>query len=208
MSYASIKRLSDFVLAGLLLILFAPLFGAIALLILLIDGRPIFFSQVRPGKGGRLFKLLKFRTMRVVPYSDAGNEDPGVRVTNLGRLLRRLSLDELPQLANILLGQMAFVGPRPLLPEYLSLYSSRQSMRHMVLPGLSGLAQVSGRNELSWEDRLELDVSYVENLGPRLDFEILVRSLLVAISGRGVYDLGGKMASPFRGAEVVQKPED
>jgi lipopolysaccharide/colanic/teichoic acid biosynthesis glycosyltransferase len=167
----------DVVLASILLVLLGPVIAAIALAILVTSGRPIFFRQVRPGWRGTPFTMYKFRTMREpLPGEEALTTDD-LRATPIGRLLRRTSLDELPELVNVLSGRMSLVGPRPLLMEYLPRYNSRHARRHEVRPGLTGLAQVSGRRALTLGQRLELDVSYVDGWSLWLDVRILARTL-------------------------------
>ena len=193
------KRMVDVTLVVLALPLVVPVAAVIALAVRLRLGRPVLFSQVRPGLGGRTFQILKFRTMhdataaRGRPLAD---ED---RLTAFGRSLRRTSLDELPELWNVLTGEMSLVGPRPLLPEYLELYDDRQARRHEVRPGVTGWAQVNGRNAVSWEEKLELDVWYVEHLGPLLDLRILGRTVLAVLTGSGVQAEGHSTMPKFRG---------
>lgn len=197
-----VKRTMDVVLSALLGMLLLPLFALLGVLVLIVLGRPIFFRQERPGFKGRTFTLVKFRTMR---DSKGQMEQPlsdDERLTRLGRFLRRTSLDELPELMNIFRGQMSFVGPRPLLVEYLLLYSQEQKRRHDVRPGLTGLAQVSGRNALTWEDKFALDVWYVDNWSLHLDAWILWRTVFTAVSGRGVSAEGQATVEPFRGNQA------
>jgi sugar transferase EpsL len=194
-NYTRTKRILDTVFAAVLLFLLAPVFALASVLISLIDGRPVLFRQLRPGLGGKLFWIIKFRTMGEVEEPDF----IGVRSTTLGKILRRFSIDEAPQLLNILRGDMSFVGPRPLLADYLPLYSPRQAIRHNVRPGLTGLAQVSGRNQLGWEERFELDVAYVEHQSFLLDTKILRRTLFVTATGRGVRAPNSETVAPFRG---------
>ena len=167
------KRLFDFLLAALLLFLFSPLFIMTVLLILLKIGKPIFFLQSRPGHKEKLFTIYKFRTM-----SDERDENGELlpdeqRLKGVGKFIRSTSLDELPQLINVLKGEMSFVGPRPLLIEYLSLYNDEQKRRHDVLPGITGWAQVNGRNAISWEEKFQYDVWYVDHQSFWLDMKIL-----------------------------------
>ena len=173
------KRLGDVVVAALLLLVLSPLFLAIVGVVWLRHGRPVIFSQRRPGIDGHLFTLYKFRTMRDPRPGEAAWTSDSVRVTALGRVLRRTSLDELPELWNVLKGDMSLVGPRPLLQEYLHNYSTRQALRHTVRPGITGLAQVSGRRSLTLGQRLELDVQYLERWSFWLDLSILIRTLVV-----------------------------
>lgn len=169
--------------ALLLLVLSSPIFVAIAALQLIAHGPPIFFGQTRPGLHGKLFRVLKFRSMISQDHGDSTSED-SKRVTRLGRFLRLTSLDELPQLLNVLRGEMSFVGPRPLLTEYLALYSPAESTRHNVRPGLTGLAQVKGRKSLTLKEKVALDLVYVRRVSPLLDLWILWETLGVVFSRR------------------------
>jgi len=195
------KRLLDL---GLILIA-APLLLPVALLLALMVhlglGRPVLFSQRRPGKDGVTFRMFKFRTM-TEERDDGGVRLPDdERLTVFGRWLRGSSLDEIPELWNVLKGQMSLVGPRPLLTEYLELYDTRQARRHEVKPGITGWAQVNGRNAVSWEEKLELDVWYVERTSLRLDLRILAKTLLVVASGGGVSAEGHSTMPRFTGSE-------
>jgi len=164
-------------------------------------GRPVLFRQNRPGLNGRAFELLKFRTMTDA-RDDRGQVLPDEkRLTGLGRLLRRTSLDELPQLVNIIRGDMSLVGPRPLLMEYLDRYTEEQSRRHTVKPGITGWAQINGRNALSWEDKFRLDVWYVDNRSIWLDIKILLITIWKVLRGEGISQEGHATAQPFRGSK-------
>ncbi len=163
------KRALDVAAAALGTIVLSPVFLCLAVAVRVTLGSPVLFCQQRPGFRGKPFTLVKFRSMREASNPDGGQLADTERLSALGRFLRRTSLDELPELFNVLRGEMSLVGPRPLLMEYLPRYSLRQARRHDVLPGITGLAQVSGRNRLSWEERFELDVWYVENRTLRLD---------------------------------------
>ena len=167
-----LKRGLDAAAALAALLLLSPLLLLLALLVRLRLGSPVLFRQTRPGRHGELFTLYKFRSMRDGPEPDAD------RLTGFGRLLRRSSLDELPELWNVLRGDMSLVGPRPLLPEYLERYSPEQARRHEVRPGLTGWAQVHGRNAVDWNRKFELDVHYVDHASPALDAKILLLTLL------------------------------
>lgn len=182
----TLKRLWDVLLAATGLLVCLPLMGLIAIVIRCQMGRPVLFRQLRAGKGGRCFVLYKFRTMRSDCDADGKLKNSVERVTPLGRFLRRLSLDELPQLWNVLRGDMSLVGPRPLLPEYLPRYTPQQARRHEVLPGLTGWAQINGRNAISWEEKFALDVWYVEHWNIVLDLYILVLTAIKAFQGGGV----------------------
>jgi lipopolysaccharide/colanic/teichoic acid biosynthesis glycosyltransferase len=180
------KRSFDVLLALALLIVLSPIFLTVALLIRLRLGSPVFFTQERVGLGNAIFRLIKFRSMRNARDA-AGNELPDdQRLTKFGRFLRASSLDELPELLNILTGSMSFVGPRPLLTEYLPRYSEEQIRRHEVRPGLTGWAQVNGRNALSWPDRFRLDVWYVDNWSLWLDIKILLRTVGTVLRARDI----------------------
>ncbi|UNX55380.1 sugar transferase [Georgenia sp. TF02-10] len=190
------KRVLDIVGALLALALTAPLQGAVALLIAATLGRPVLFRQRRPGLHGELFTLVKFRTMHAPSPTRSEDAD---RLTRLGRALRSTSLDELPTFWNVLKGDMSLVGPRPLLPEYLPLYTARQATRHEVRPGLTGLAQVNGRNALSWEDRLELDAQYVQHRSALLDLRILAATVTAVVRRTGISAEGAATMTPFQG---------
>ncbi|MEQ9520602.1 MAG: sugar transferase [Parvibaculum sp.] len=180
------KKLFDLLLSASLLLVVAIPIGLIALAVWFSIGRPVFFRQVRPGKGGVPFGLVKFRTMS--DARDAAGEllPDADRLTPLGRFLRATSLDELPELWNILKGEMSFVGPRPLLPAYMPFYLEHQARRHEVVPGLTGLAQINGRNAQSWEDRFRYDVEYVDTLSFWTDMKILVKTALLVLRRDGV----------------------
>jgi lipopolysaccharide/colanic/teichoic acid biosynthesis glycosyltransferase len=192
-----VKRLVDIAGAAAGLTVTAPLLGMAALGTWITLGRPILFRQVRPGRAGRPFTLLKIRTMRAGPGSDAE------RVTRLGRFLRHFSLDELPQLWNVLRGDMSLVGPRPLLMDYLELYSPREARRHDVRPGLTGWCQVNGRNSLAWDRKFELDVWYVEHWSLFLDFKILVKTLARVVHRSGIEGPGNRCWPGFLGGGPV-----
>ena len=195
--YPPLKRFIDVVVASTLLILLSPVLAAVAVGVLVSLGRPVLFRQQRPGLGGRPFTLVKFRTMR---NGDGSDEQ---RLTRLGRVLRASSLDELPELWNVVRGEMSLVGPRPLLMEYLPLYSERQARRHGVRPGITGLAQVSGRNQLDWDERLETDVRYVEEGSLGLDLRILARTVAGVVTARGVTPEGTPTMPLFAGGPEV-----
>lgn len=187
------KRWCDVALSAVALVLLAPAVLIVATVVFVGLGRPVLFAQRRVGLSGRVFTLLKFRTMR------QGNGDDGDRLTPAGDALRRWSLDELPQLVNVLRGDMSLVGPRPLLPEYLPRYTPEQARRHDVMPGLTGLAQVSGRNALSWDEKFALDVQYTGTISFALDLRILARTVVQAIRGAGTSHAGHATMPEFRG---------
>ncbi len=183
MYYKILKRFIDLVLASAAILLFLPLILITVISIKLVMGGEIFFSQVRPGKNGSLFRMYKFRTMvSEKPGESLSDEE---RITSLGRWLRATSLDELPELINVIKGEMSLVGPRPLLVEYLSKYSANQMRRHEVLPGITGLAQVRGRNNLSWKNKFKYDVFYVEKASLLFDLRILYETIGVVVLRRG-----------------------
>jgi lipopolysaccharide/colanic/teichoic acid biosynthesis glycosyltransferase len=193
------KRLLDLFVSLIVLVLILPLFALIAAGIRMSMGAPVFFRHTRPGLKGEPFSLLKFRSM-VTAYDDRGKMLPGQkRLTPLGRFLRDLSLDELPQLINVLRGDMSLVGPRPLLMEYLDLYSPEQKRRLDVRPGITGWAQVNGRNALTWEERFALDVWYVDHQSLRLDLKILWMTLVKVVRREGVTTEEGNLAAHFAG---------
>lgn len=182
----SIKRAMDIMAAASGLFVLGPVLVGVALAVRIVMGPPVLYRQMRPGYRGRPFEIVKFRTMRGELDADARAVPADKRITPLGQLLRRTSLDELPELWNILKGEMSLVGPRPLLMEYLPHYTPEQARRHDVKPGLTGLAQISGRQLLEFDDRFKLDVWYVDNWSLRLDLEILVKTARKVFTGEGV----------------------
>ncbi len=180
MTWVKVKPVVDRLVAAAVLVASAPILAVVGCVIAVRMGRPVLFRQVRIGLDGKPFELVKFRSMR------DGNGSDADRLTEAGRWLRSTSVDELPELYNIARGEMSFVGPRPLLPEYVPLYNERQATRHNVRPGLTGLAQVNGRNAQTWEDRLEMDASYAADVTLRGDLSILRTTIAVVLSGRGV----------------------
>lgn len=193
------KRLFDLYVALLALLLVAPIMLAVALLIRYKLGAPVLFRQIRPGLGGKPFVLYKFRTMRDALDLSGQPLPDAERLTELGKILRKFSLDELPQLFCVLKGDMSLVGPRPLLMEYLPLYSAEQTRRHEVLPGITGWAQVMGRNALTWADKLALDVWYVDNRSFWLDIKILWLTFLRVLRPEGVNHEGHVTMPKFTG---------
>ena len=197
------KRISDLVLGTVLLVFASPLLLVISLAILLSMGPPVIFRQVRAGYRGRPFTIYKFRTMTFERDSDGQIGADEMRLTVLGKCLRRASLDELPELMNVIRGDMSLVGPRPLPMEYIPLYSPRQALRHRVRPGLTGLAQVSGRNSLTWEEKFELDVRYVEHWSFWLDLNIMLVTPLTILLRRDISAPGHATMPPFAGTKSV-----
>lgn len=196
-----IKRFLDFFLSLFALLVLSPI-----LLILMVvglfamKGNP-FFTQKRPGKNEKIFKLIKFRTMTCAKDKDGNLLPDDKRLTKYGKFLRSTSLDELPELLNILVGDMSIIGPRPLLPEYLPLYNDFQKHRHNVRPGLSGWAQVNGRNTVSWEERFKLDVYYVENISFKMDVKVIFTTVLKVFKRDGISEEGGATMTPFTGTK-------
>ncbi|WP_228128798.1 MULTISPECIES: sugar transferase [Acinetobacter] len=180
------KRLIDIVIALMALIILFPIFIIVAYKVQKNLGSPIFFYQERPGKNGKLFKMIKFRSMRNAIDKEGNPLPDKFRITSFGKKLRSTSLDEMPQLINVLKGDMSIVGPRPQMKEFLQHYTEEQMRRHEVKPGMTGLAQVSGRNNLSWEEKFELDVQYVEYHNMWLDFKIMFKTAKVMLSQEGV----------------------
>lgn len=198
-----IKRTFDIVAALGGLVVFSPVLLVSGVLIKIKLGSPIFFRQKRIGKDNKEFEMIKFRTMKDAK-DKLGNDLPdSERLTKLGKNLRSLSIDELPELINILRGDMSLIGPRPLLVEYLSLYNERQIKRHNVLPGLTGLAQVSGRNAISWEDKFELDVKYVEEWSLKLDAKIFFLTFYKIFKRDGISQEGEATMEKFKGASII-----
>ncbi len=189
----------DVCLAALVLVAAAPVIALAATAVFLRMGRPILFRQARPGLREKLFILYKFRTMSTARGSDGRLLPDGARLTALGRALRRWSVDELPQLWNVLKGDMSLVGPRPLLMEYLERYTPVQRRRHEVRPGITGLAQVNGRNAITWEEKFAHDVSYVDNRGLWLDLKILARTAWRVVRRQGISSKGSATMSEFHG---------
>lgn len=172
-----LKHVFDFVFALTMLIIFSPIFIVIMVALLFLNNGKPFFKQKRPGKNEKIFSILKFKTMTDKKDTDGNLLPDGDRLTVVGIILRKTSLDELPQLINVLKGDMSFIGPRPLLVKYLPYYTEKEKLRHTVRPGLTGLAQISGRNFLNWDDRLQKDVDYVENLSLSLDIKIFIETI-------------------------------
>ncbi|WP_342473177.1 sugar transferase [Metasolibacillus sp. FSL H7-0170] len=195
------KRLLDVVISIVVLVVLSPVIGIVALLIRLKIGSPVLFKQSRPGLRGEVFHVYKFRTMTDARDAQGELLPDEVRLTSFGKLMRKLSLDELPQLWNVLKGDMSFVGPRPLLVEYLPLYNDRQARRHDVRPGITGWAQVNGRNAISWEQKFEYDVWYIENRSLWLDFKILLLTVKKVFVSEGISQEGQATMEKFRGSQ-------
>lgn len=196
------KRVFDLTLALLLVIIASPLYLITTLLVRIALGSPVLFVQTRPGRNGRPFKLYKFRTMHKSVESSGQPLPDAQRLSTFGIWLRRSSLDELPQLINVLKGDMSLVGPRPLLMEYLPLYTPYQARRHEVRPGITGWAQVNGRNAITWDEKFSYDVWYVDNRSLKLDLIILAKTLIKVLVRDGINQQGSVTAEPFRGSQI------
>lgn len=198
------KRALDIILAGLLFLVLSPVFLFLLILLSITHKGDPFFKQPRPGKDERIFNILKFKTM-----TDSCDESGNLlsdqeRLTSLGKFIRKSSLDEIPQLLNVLAGQMSLVGPRPLLVDYLELYNENQRKRHLVLPGVTGWAQINGRNTISWEEKFDFDVWYVENFGLYLDLKVLYITFFNVLLGKGVSQTGHVSMGRFEGTRSVK----
>lgn len=194
-----IKPAIDFLLSLLFLIILSPVFFIVLVLLSIVNsGKPFFFHE-RPGKDERIFKVIKFKTMTDKKDSNGKLLPDNERITKVGAFIRKTSLDEIPQLINVLLGDMSLVGPRPLLVRYLDLYSDDQKRRHWVKPGITGLAQVSGRNSIPWKRKFELDIQYVDNLSFNLDAKIIMHTINKVIKREGVNQTSERPMQPFNG---------
>jgi len=197
------KRTVDILAAMIGLLLLSPVFLIISLLVMANLGRPVLFAQLRPGKDGKQFRMYKFRTMRDVVGADGRQLPDSERLTKLGRFLRSTSVDELPELINVLLGHMSLVGPRPLLPQYLDRYTPEQARRHDVKPGITGWAQVNGRNALAWEEKFQLDLWYVDNWSLWFDLKILLMTFAKVLKRDGITSEGHATAPEFTGSKKI-----
>lgn len=203
MIYKSLKRVMDIILSAIGLLILSPLLGILFLLIYVKMGRPVFFKQKRPGINGKPFYMFKFRTMLEL-YDENGHLlSDELRLSSFGIFLRSTSLDEIPELINVFKGEMSLVGPRPLLMEYLERYDARQLKRHDVKPGITGWAQINGRNSLSWEDKFELDIWYVENKTIGLDIKILFKTILKVVKREGISAVGEATMGEFCGSSNI-----
>lgn len=194
-----IKRFMDFLIAALSIIIFSPLLIILAILVRVKLGGPVIFKQERPGLNGNVFKLYKFRTMTDAKDENGNLLDDEYRLTSFGKKLRSTSLDELPELYNILKGDMSIVGPRPLLVKYLPLYSDEQKRRHDVRPGLTGLAQVSGRNAITWTEKFNKDIEYVDNVSFGLDVSIFFKTIYCVLKREGINSDSAATMEDFTG---------
>lgn len=193
------KRLVDIVLGVIFLFLLLPVILGVALAVWMSLGRPVFFRQTRPGLNGNPFQLIKFRTMSIAHTANGSLASDEDRLGTVGKWIRKSSLDELPELINIIRGDMSFVGPRPLLMEYLPLYNAKQARRHSVKPGLTGWAQINGRNTLSWDERFALDNWYVEHQSFLLDMKIMLLTFLKVLTRESIVQEGHATMERFRG---------
>lgn len=196
-----LKRLLDIAIASIALVLLSPLYVFVAYKVKKNLGSPVLFRQVRPGLHGKPFEMIKFRTMKDA-VDEQGNPLPdSERLTPFGQMLRSSSLDEMPELWNVIKGDMSIVGPRPLLMEYLPLYNEEQAKRHLVRPGMTGHAQVNGRNAISWEEKFKLDTWYVENQSVWLDFKIMLKTVKKVLAKDDINEAGEATMSKFTGSE-------
>lgn len=195
------KRVIDFLIALIALLLLSPVFFIVLILLAMYNAGKPFFFQSRPGKNERIFKVIKFKTMNDKKDSKGELLSDSVRLTKVGKFVRKTSLDEIPQLLNVLKGDMSLIGPRPLLVEYLDRYNDVQKRRHNVRPGITGLAQVNGRNAISWKRKFEYDVEYVDNMSFFLDVKIFFMTFLKVFKSEGINEEGQVTATKFMGNE-------
>lgn len=193
------KRIMDFFLALMAIVFLSPVLLIVAILVRIKLGSPVIFKQIRPGLNEKIFMMYKYRTMTDERDQNGGLLPDDIRLTKFGRLLRATSLDELPELFNILKGDMSIIGPRPLLVQYLPLYNEEQKRRHQVRPGLSGLAQVNGRNAISWEDKFKLDVKYVDNVSFKEDCKIIIYTIKKVFIREGINSETAATMEAFKG---------
>lgn len=198
--YIFFKKIFDSLIACIAFIILLPVFITV-ILFLLITGKKgkIFFTQQRPGKNGKIFKVIKFKTMNDKKDENGNLLPDEKRLTKIGKFIRKTSLDEIPQLLNVIQGDMSLIGPRPLLPEYLKLYNDFQKRRHEVKPGITGWAQVNGRNAISWEDKFKYDVWYVDNVSFLLDLKILFLTVKKVFKSEGISSVNSATAEKFKG---------
>ncbi|MGQ0473441.1 sugar transferase [Acinetobacter sp. FDAARGOS_724] len=196
-----LKRLLDIIIASIALILLSPLYFYVAHKVKKNLGSPVLFRQVRPGLHGKPFEMIKFRSMKDAVDANGNPLPDSERLTPFGKMLRSSSLDEMPELWNVIKGDMSIVGPRPLLMEYLPLYNQEQAKRHLVRPGMTGHAQVNGRNAISWEEKFKLDTWYVENQSVWLDFKIMLKTVKKVLAKDDINEAGEATMSKFTGSE-------
>lgn len=194
-----IKPFGDFLISLFVILILSPLLIIASILLLLANKGNPFFIQKRPGKSGEIFKIVKFKTMTNEKDDDGNLLPDSQRLTTIGKFIRKTSLDELPQLWNVLIGDMSIIGPRPLLPQYLSIYTPHQYKRHLVKPGITGWAQVNGRNAISWAQKFEYDVWYVQNISFLVDIEILLKTVQKVLVSEGINAENMATTEPFNG---------
>lgn len=194
-----VKRALDIFVAAILLLLTLPILIIVSVILAIQNDGSVFFVQERPGKGEKLFRIIKLKTMSDKKDENGNLLPDNIRLTKAGRIIRKLSIDELPQLFNVLMGSMSLIGPRPLLVRYLPLYSEEQRRRHEVKPGITGWAQVNGRNSISWKKKFELDIFYVDNLSLILDLKILILTIRKVMQREGVNQSDSRPMQPFNG---------
>ena len=200
------KRFFDLIFSVIAIFVLSPLFLVVALLVMWFHGRPVFFVQKRPGLHGKPFNMIKFRSMTNARTNDGELLPAEMRVTALGNLMRRMSLDELPELFNVTTGDMSIVGPRPLLMQYLPLYTLEQMRRHNAVPGITGWAQINGRNNVSWDEKFCLDLWYVDNISFGVDMRIIGRTLLGVLNARDINKEGFEGMDTFQGEVSMVEP--
>ena len=196
-----IKPILDFLVAFFALLLLAPIFILVTIFLAIANNGKPFFTQIRPGKNEKLFTIIKFKTMNDKKDATGDLLSDAKRLTTIGKIVRKTSLDELPQLINVLKGDMSLIGPRPLLPEYLVLYNNEQKKRHNVKPGITGLAQINGRNAISWEDKFKFDVAYTNNISFITDVKIIFKTLKKVIISEGIAANGSVTIGRFKGTK-------
>ena len=194
-----IKPFIDFITSFLALVILSPLLILVSVLLAVANGGNPFFVQARPGKGGKIFNIIKFKTMTDGRNSSGELLPDSERLTLIGKVIRKTSLDEIPQLINVFKGEMSIVGPRPLLPQYLSIYNTEQYKRHLVKPGITGWAQINGRNAISWTNKFELDVWYVTHISFLLDFKIILKTIQKVLVSEGINSENMATTEPFNG---------
>lgn len=197
-----LKRCLDFILALTAFVIATPLFFLVAVLLAIMNRGKVFFFQPRPGLNGRIFRVIKFKTMNDLKDEHGVPLVDGMRLTKTGKVIRKLSFDEIPQLLNVIKGDMSLIGPRPLLVEYLPLYNEIQKRRHEVRPGITGWAQINGRNGITWEEKFKYDVWYVENVSFALDFKILLRTFYKVFKSEGINQAGHATMPKFEGTKL------
>ena len=200
-----LKRLLDIIIASIALILLSPLYFYVAHKVKKNLGSPVLFRQVRPGLHGKPFEMIKFRSMKDAVDAQGNSLPDSERLTPFGKMLRSTSLDEMPELWNVIKGDMSIVGPRPLLMEYLPLYNQEQAKRHLVRPGMTGHAQVNGRNAISWEEKFKLDTWYVENQSVWLDFKIMLKTVKKVLAKDDINEAGEATMTKFTGTQSDQQ---